>query len=362
MKILFDHQAFSNQKYGGISRYFANLNSGLNAEPGIESTLGLLFTRNAYIHPNDLPLNGFYNNWVDKKSRREKYNKWYCRHLLKQGDFDVFHPTYYNPYFLKYLNKPFVLTVHDLIHELFPHYFETIDPHTIIYKEQTITRADHIIAISESTKKDIQKFYNVPDDKITVIHHGYQMGAATGQVAAAKAEDKYLLFVGDRFGYKNFELFVKAVAPLLLKKGLKLICTGGGSFNDAERKLIAQLNLTNNIQQVSVTDSELANLYTNAEAFVYPSLYEGFGLPVLEAFYNNCPVIMSNTSSLPEVGGDAAQYFDPLDERSVAAAIEAVINNNPRQNELRVKGAERLKLFGLETCIKKTIDVYRLYK
>jgi glycosyltransferase involved in cell wall biosynthesis len=361
MKILFDHQAFSNQTYGGISRYFANLNAGLNATPGIGSKLGLLFTHNAYINQNDLPLSGAFNGWVNKKSRRDKYNKWYCRHLLKQGNFDVFHPTYYNPYFLDYVNKPFVLTVHDMIHELFPHYFEKDDP-SIIYKEKTILRANHIIAISETTKKDIQRFYNIPDDKITVIHHGYQMDAAAAQPHLAKTEAKYLLFVGNRFSYKNFELFVKAVALLLLENSLKLICTGGGNFSDDEWQLISLLQLTNNIQQVSVTDNELANLYANAEAFIFPSIYEGFGLPVLEAFYNKCPVIMSNTSSLPEVGGNAAEYFDPLDKQSIVTAICSVINNNARQNELRTKGIERLKLFSLETCINNTINVYELFK
>lgn len=362
MKILFDHQAFSNQKYGGISRYFANLNAGLNATPGIESKLGLLFSRNAYINKNDLPLNGILNNYVDKKSRRDKYNKWYCRHLLKQGDFDVFHPTYYDPYFLEYLNRPFVLTVHDMIHELFPHYFEVVDPHTKLYKEQTISLAGHIIAISESTKTDMQKIYNIPDNKITVIHHGFHMSATSAPSVRTHTRDKYVLFVGDRFGYKNFDLFIDAIAPVLLKNKMKLICTGGGSFNDNELRLFTSLQIMNSIKQVSVTDNELATLYANAEAFVFPSLYEGFGLPVLEAFYNKCPVIMSNTSSFYEVGGEAAEYFDPLNKQAMFEAIEHVIDSAARQNELKIKGTERLQLFKMETCIKKTISVYEKFK
>jgi len=100
-------------------------------------------------------------------------------------------------------------------------------------------------------------------------------------------------------------------------------------------------------------------LYANAEAFVYPSLYEGFGLPVLEAFSNNCPVIMSNTSSLPEVGGDAAQYFDPMSQSSIASAIEAVISNKNLQSELRTKGKQRLNLFNFDKTLKQTINVYK---
>lgn len=359
MKILFDHQAFTNQKYGGISRYFASLHQGLNATPGISSKIGLLFTHNAYLDKAQLPAGGLIDKLVKKRSRRDKYNKWYCRYLLKQGNFDVFHPTYYHPYFLESLSKPLVITVHDMIHELYPHYFTHIDPHTAGYKGKVINAADHIIAISESTKRDLQKFYPIADDKITVIHHGYNMQQTATPAVQAEVAGKYLLFVGDRFGYKNFELFIKAVAPLLLKYNLRLVCTGGGSFSVTECELLDSVEITQLVTQISATDSELAGLYRHAEAFVYPSLYEGFGLPVLEAFYNNCPVIMSNASSLPEVGGNAACYFDPTSQQLIRDAIEKVISNNQLQNELRIKGQQQLKLFNFNNTLAQTINVYK---
>ncbi len=359
MKILFDHQAFSNQKYGGISRCFANLHYGLSATAGVQSKLGLLLTHNAYIYKESLPFAGLLEQIVKKQSRRNKYNKWYCRYLLKQGNYDVFHPTYYNPYFLDLVKKPFVLTVHDMIHELFPHYFVAQDPLTAGYKAQLIKRADHIIAISECTKRDLQKFYAIPDEKITVILLGYKMHNSPAPPAQFKTPGKYLLFVGDRGVYKNFDRFVKAAAQLLSKYNLQLICTGGGSFTAAEQDLFKNLGITDSIQQISASDGELAVLYSNAEAFVFPSLYEGFGLPVLEAFNNNCPVILSNTSSLPEVGGDAAQYFDPNDQSSIASAIEAVISNKTLQSELRTKGKQRLSLFNFDNTLMQTINVYK---
>lgn len=359
MKILFDHQAFSNQKYGGISRYFANLHYGLSASTDVESKLGLVFTHNAYINKKSLPAGGLLEPIIKKQSRRNKYNKWYCRHLLRQGDFDVFHPTYYNPYFLDSVKKPFVITVHDMIHELYPHYFATQDALTAGYKKQVINKADHIIAISECTKRDLQKFYSIPDDKITVIYHGYKMSNDFVSSPRVEVRDKYLLFVGDRAVYKNFGLFVDATAPLLLKYDLQLICSGGGDFTTTEQEVFSKVNITDRIQQISASDADLAALYANAEAFVYPSLYEGFGLPVLEAFSNNCPVIMSNTSSLPEVGGDAAQYFDPMSQSSIASAIEAVISNKNLQSELRTKGKQRLNLFNFDNTLKQTINVYK---
>jgi glycosyltransferase involved in cell wall biosynthesis len=359
MKILFDHQAFSNQKYGGISRYFANLHYGLKATVGVESKLGLLLTHNAYINKKSLPAGGLLEQVISKQSRRNKYNKWYCRHLLKQGDYDVFHPTYYNPYFIDLVKKPFVITVHDMIHELYPHYFAAQDPFTAGYKSQVIDKADHIIAISECTKRDLQKFYAIPDEKITVVYHGYKMNDNLVSPTKFKIRDKYVLFVGDRAGYKNFELFVNAAAPLLLSHNLQLICSGGGNFTTAEQQLFVDLNITDRIEQMSASDAELASFYTHAEAFIYPSLYEGFGLPVLEAFSNNCPVIISNTSSLPEVGGEAAQYFDPMSQQSIAAAIDAVISNKTLQSELRTKGKQRLSLFNFDNTLKQTINVYK---
>jgi glycosyltransferase involved in cell wall biosynthesis len=355
MKVFFDHQIFSMQMYGGISRYFANLSYDVNSQNGFETKVGLLFTENAYLNNNELPAHAL-KTVVKRQKRRFKYNSWYCKYLLMQNNFDVFHPTYYYPYFLSSLKKPFVLTVHDMINELFPQYFAT-DPVTK-YKAVLINRADHIIAISESTKNDIQKFFDVDDKKISVIHLGNHVQANPGSPNTVAIDNQYLLFVGDRFGYKNFELFLKAVAPVLLKHAIKLICAGGGNFKPYEVELIDNLNVANKVQQLSVSDEQLAHLYKNAIAFVYPSLYEGFGLPILEAFANNCPLIVSNTSSLPEVAGEAAEYFNPAEKESITFAIEKVVNNKTLQQELRVKGVERVKLFSFENCVQQTLQVY----
>jgi glycosyltransferase involved in cell wall biosynthesis len=317
----------------------------------------LLFSDNAYVNNQELS-GSMFNRLIKKESRRIKYNKWYSRYLLQQNNFDVFHPTYYNPYFLKSLKKPFVLTVHDMIHELFPQYFLD-DFNSSRYKEEIIKRADHIIAISDCTKNDIQKFYSIDDSRITVIHHGYQMHGNEGLSEHFMLNGKYILFVGKRFGYKNFNLFIKAAAAVISKYSIKLICAGGGAFQPEEEQLITDFNLTNSVQQITVTDTQLGSLYKHALAFIYPSLYEGFGLPVLEAFYNNCPVIMSDSPALLEVGGDAAAYFDPTDEQSIASAIEKVIRSSDKQDDLRQKGVERLKLFSFESCLQKTIAVYQ---
>ena len=355
MKVLFDHQIFSLQKYGGISRYFANLYYGLKPEDEIQPEIGFLFTNNAYIK-NERFLSSIYKGIITKKSRIYKFNKWYCRRLLKQNDFNVFHPTYYHPYFLELVKKPVVLTVHDMINELYPHYFKA-DPF-ITHKKKLIERADHIIAISESTKNDIQHFYNIDDNKISIIYHGYQMRETNASPDIAVNKKKYLLYVGDRAGYKNFNRCIQSSAHLLLKYSIKLICAGGGTFNAEEIQLFNRLNIMNVVEQLTITDDQLTCLYINAIALIYPSLYEGFGLPVLEAFYNNCPVILSNTSSLPEVGGQAAAYFDPTEEASITFAVERVISDDELQKKMKFAGSKRLELFRFENCLQKTKAVY----
>ena len=356
MKVLFDHQIFSTQKYGGISRYFANLHYGINELPGPESELGLLFTDNVYIKEQQLPAR-MLNKLIKKQKKRYKYNRLYSEYLLRRNDFDLFHPTYYDPYFLKFNKGPFVLTVHDMIHELYPQYYLT-DLKTKDNKKRLIEQAAQIIAISENTKTDLQKFYNISDDKISVVYHGYKVQADSGSAEDTKVDGQYLLFVGDRPFYKNFELFIKAAAPLMIKYSLKVICAGGGIFRPEEIELLTKLNIISSVQQLNVTDQQLAGLYKHAAAFIYPSFYEGFGLPVLEAFFNNCPVIMSNTSALPEAGGDAAAYFNPMDEQSVAFAIDRVLNSAAIQDDLRKKGREQLTKFSFNNSLQKTLRVY----
>jgi glycosyltransferase involved in cell wall biosynthesis len=360
MKILYDHQMFSIQRYGGISRYFANLYHFLNKQEDVEVKLGVLHTRNYYIQNEKRPLPNALGKWLLKKDNKlYKWNKRYSRRLVKLGDFDIFHPTYYHPYFLPHIKKPFVITVHDMIYELFPEFFPGDDIY-IPNKRKIIERADHIIAISESTKRDIQQLLQIKEDKITVVYHGYYEDAPGEAVNYTPPFDKYILFVGDRYAYKNFNRFIKAVAPILHSDStINLICTGGGKLLGPETELLYRNRLENRAMQVSATDKELKVLYKKALVFVFPSLYEGFGFPILEAFNSKCPAVTSNTSCFKEVGGDAVIYFDPYDIDQMRTAISTVINNNLLADDLREKGADRLKLFTIEKCVEQTKEVYR---
>jgi len=384
MKLLYDHQIFYRQNYGGVSRYFCELMNQFSTDPDIRFTLALRYVQNdnlsQFPHLNKYWSNRFdilYNNQLisslQKKIRFNALNfglnyiinnQAESERLIKKQDFDIFHPTYYEPYFLKYLQKkPYTLTVYDMIHELFPIYFKTKDK-TKIWKKQLIENAGVVIAISENTKEDILKFTDVDPDSVRVIHLGnpfeHLIDLPHNNVSSDPVFKKpYLLFVGGRPAYKNFNFFIESVAVLLSKeKVLHVVCAGSSPFSPQEKKIFEEMNILHKVHHIKVDDNTLKKLYRNAEAFVFPSLYEGFGLPVLEAFSCGCPAILSNASSFPEIGGDGAIYFDPYDKESFIISVEKVLHDEKFRHDLIQKGYERQKFFSWKKTATSTKKVY----
>ncbi len=140
---------------------------------------------------------------------------------------------------------------------------------------------------------------------------------------------------------------------------LHLICAGGGLFSKQEQEIISGFNIAAQCQQLTVTDAQLKQLYTQATVFAFPSYKEGFGLPLLEAFANYCPVVCSNASCFPEIAGDAALYFDPMDEASVKKTVAQVLNDDDTRKLLIAKGRQRLQSFTFDNCVDNTIQVYK---
>lgn len=369
------------QRYGGISRYFCELMNELSLDADLNISLGLRFSNNENLLAQE-SLNKYWSNNMYEDSHFLNFiNKWNClcknsiylrlinlhesTHILKKQNYDIFHPTYYNPYFLKHLkNTPFVLTVHDMIHELYPDYFSYFD-RSKKWKRQLIQRADKIIAISESTKQDIIKLYDIDSNLIHVVYHGNPLEKTVkcvdgnNEIDPSIISKRYILFVGNREGYKNFRLFCASISQLLNKeKNLFLYCAGGQTFTPSEKKLFEELNIKSKVYHIRPNDCILKQLYKNAEAFVFPSLYEGFGLPILEAFSCGCPTILNNTSSFPEIGGDAAIYFDTNDQSSLSHAIEAILYDIEFRDKLIMKGLERAKDFSWSKSAKQTKKVY----
>jgi glycosyltransferase involved in cell wall biosynthesis len=364
MKIAFDHQIFGWQEYGGISRYAFELASALYDDDQHEVAIFCPLSVNRYLEhaPAGLLRGGRQVPAFPKSGRIYRtLNGWLAGPAMRRFRPDIVHETYYSGRGVSVRGARQILTVYDMIHERFPESFSSADP-TSREKSLAVERADHIICISEQTRQDLIEFLRVPREKTSVVHLGFALNTSEQPVEDMEPRQRpYLLFVGSRGGYKNFDQLLKAFAASpVLRTTLQLVCFGGGGFRPAELEAIARLGLDSMaVTQVSGNDQLLAHHYRHARAFVYPSRYEGFGIPPLEAMSFDCPVACSNVSSIPEVVGEAAELFDPDSLESMSAALERVTSDEPRRQALVAQGRERLKRFSWAACAEATREVYR---
>lgn len=375
MKVLYDHQAFEMQTHGGVSRCFWELYKHL--PKGVEAEIGIKESNNAYLRLPNVHAEGYaYEHfikrgyWPCKGRVFDLYNKLIGRDYynwnrqtsilaLQRGDFDVFHPTFFQEYFVEHLGgKPFVLTIHDMIPELYPQFFRE-DDMQIVLKRKLAPLASAIAAVSERTKQDILRFIDVPEEKIHVIYHGANFMKPTDDCSLFAFP--YILYVGDRWGYKRFKEWLVFVAPFLKRHGdVKVVCTGK-PFREDELCVMEELGMKDSFVQYFVKeDKDFYTLYHNAIAFVYTSEYEGFGIPILEAYQADCPVLLNHASCFPEVAGDAAVYFTMTDSDSdFADKIEMIYSFTPEEKgQLLEKQRERLKLYSWEKAALQLAGVY----
>jgi glycosyltransferase involved in cell wall biosynthesis len=365
LKIVFDHQIFTLQRYGGISRYFVRLAQGLLAQGHQADVVAPLYV-NRYL--KDLPTQCVHGLALERHPPKTArlfmlVNDYLSKVVMRSMNVDLLHETNYSAKPVSPSGNGRVITVHDMIHEKFAAEFPVRDD-TSKRKRLSVARADHIICISQSTKNDLCTLFDVPEWKVSVVHHGFERFerryvAIPG--AASRTVRPFLLYVGARGGYKNFAGLLKAVAARSeLKNTFDVVAFGGDAFNASELALITQLGYGSQaVRQQGGDDTLLGNLYSSAAAFVYPSIYEGFGLPPLEAMAHECPVVTSNSSSMPEVVGNAGAYFDPMDFDAQAEAICSVVFDEQRRSELTQLGQKRLALYSWERCAIETQAVYQ---
>lgn len=381
MRILYDYQAFLMQTHGGISKSFIELITHLPKEIQIKISIiesNNLYLKDSQLIPNIRPCSKTLDNFLCKFNFRGKYhlfnfvnqlfpnypsslhiNRKESIEVLKEGNFDIFHPTFFEDYYYNFIGKkPLILTIHDMIPELFPDVFSRRDMQ-IINKRKLVKRANHIIAVSEQTKSDIINLLNVPEEKITVIYHGAPNICLEQKNAIIK--EKYILYVGNRSVYKNFIPFIRSFAKVVqYHPNIKLVCTGI-PFSKREQSLFNSLKLQDKIISIFASDEQLSNLYQHAVCFIYPSLYEGFGIPILEAYANNCPVLLNNTSCFPEIGKDSALYFqlNSQDDTLTDVLLKFLSDENNFRKYLISKGQERLKDFSWEKSATQLAQLYQ---
>jgi len=362
MQISYDYQIFSLQNVGGISRYFVELGQRLpTLFPDMQTTAIAPLHINEYLAASSINKIGRKINSFSGKHRvLPLLNDFLSTLILKKNQPDILHETYYATRSLSF-NGPRILTVYDMIHERFPEQFHGPDRYIARLKAKAVARADHLIAISQSTRDDLVNILHVAEEKITVIPLASSFaGDSNLKKPGVNREKPYLLYVGLREGVKNFTRLVTAYAgSSLLRSEYDLLCVGGGNFSQTESEFLQTLNVRQSVKHQNADDIMLAELYSRATLFVYPSLYEGFGIPLLEAMHCGCPVACSDCSSMPEIAGDAAVFFNPKDPEEIAAVLEETVQSETTLAALKERGLKREQRYSWDACVTQTAEVYR---
>jgi len=334
IKLHFDDIIYQLQPHGGVSTYWQEITSRI-------------------VNTNDFEINRTIGSKI-------------TRYLPVYTNTQIFHSSYYRIPLGK--SAKTVVTVHDFLYEY--GYLQTLNASINIWQMKlAINRADAIICVSENTKKDLLSLYPklINHPHIYVVGHGanlkidetLNLKPPNRLLDLGTMRKRYILFVGKRLKYKNFQSAIVAFSKSSLPKlGFSMICVGS-NFSDMENQFLEKLGVQSNVIALeNVTNRELNYLYQNAFALVYPSLYEGFGLPPLEAMNCGCPVIASNISSIPEVVGDAGILINPEDTEAIASALEVLLDDKVRHKYIS-QGLERAMLFTWEKTAQKHIDIYQ---
>ena len=289
---------------------------------------------------------------------------------LMRAHVDVFHAPHY---VVSPLTRvPFVVTIHDCIHLRFPQYLPNRAAYLYARAFMTTSarRARRVLTVSQASKDDILAFLKIPEAKVEVVHNAIdeRLSAVPSAADVTRVRERFLLtspfvlYAGNIKPHKNVERLIEAFSLMRQRgvEGVKLLIIGDEiSKTPMLRRLVHRYQLHQHVRFLGfVPDDTLAVLYRLASVFVFPSLYEGFGLPPLEAMAAGAPVITSNVSSLPEVVGDAAILIDPLDPAAIAEAMQRVLSNETLRADLIRRGHARVTQFSWERSVARIRQIY----
>jgi glycosyltransferase involved in cell wall biosynthesis len=359
MQVTIDDQIFVAQRHGGISRYFTELITAFRDSPELEVETVTPFRYVLSEHLIERDPHRYSKPPLPSKAQRRKVLRTLnlVQPLARRGHAEIMHHTYY---FAEYLRRPAaarVCTIYDMIPEHFPELFPSGNPHNA--KDLYVNTCDAILCISNTTKTDVLRHYGALDKPVVVTPLGVGEEFFSAPVVRAVAQP-YVLFVGQRNGYKNFDTLLRTFSRMSSpQRSVRLLCVGGSPFDQAEVARIASLNLQNRVTHRTMADGDLPALYAGAICFVFPSLYEGFGLPIVEAFAAGCPVILAEMECSVEVGADAAQFFGANDDETLAEMIGRMVDDPASRTHWITEGRKRALDFSWYKTAKLTQEVYR---
>jgi glycosyltransferase involved in cell wall biosynthesis len=355
--VLFSGDAFLAQTHGGVSRYFSELYRGVLLH-GLQSRVAAPLHWNEHLSALDrtsrLPAAWVPKSKLTRRGADVLANAAAYGLLRSRWRHAIYHPTHYRAVRPPSSTRT-VLTVYDMIYELFPTMFAQPSGDAIA-KRWWCERAELIIAISETTKADLLSLLPVDPDKVVVIPLGVQPVAP----ASTPVSDRpFFLYVGPRQGYKNFDVVLSALSLSLRSDVPALLTYGGPPLAPSELQRMAALGVEDRVKWRSGDDVLLAAHYRDAIALLYPSRYEGFGLPVLEAMAMGCPVVASDTPALREIGAEAPLFFDPNEPEELLTAMTQIETDTALREKCIATGMRRAKSFQWRYTIEATIAAYK---
>jgi len=354
---IFIHDTIINDVYQrGVDRCFKHYASAITGNYPRNTIIFSKRTLSSYdkkiIHPFSYHLNHLLHSHIDN----------FLDNVLCQIIANSRAKVYYSPYYGKAKTRiPQIFTAHDMIHEKFSHYYPEKETTAFIReKRDCFERATLILCVSNNTARDIQIQYpHLSLDKFKVIYHGIDESFFIYSHEPYRGKP-YFLYVGNRFNYKNFPRLLIAFGKSGLSKtfDLRIISPSSDFPSDDEKEIIKSYGLAKNIHvEISVPDEILRTRYQQAFAYVFPSEYEGFGLPLLESMASGTLVLASNSSSLPEIGGEVPLYFDPLSVDSIINTLRHSSNLSIVERQKRItEGIRRAKEFSWTKSKKQFIE------
>jgi glycosyltransferase involved in cell wall biosynthesis len=357
VQLAFDEQIFAIQAYGGISRMFSELARQYVQDPSLGVELEPLRAPIVNRYILDSPEVTAALQVQEAGSTYQALARYFTRRR-PSVHVDVVHNTFYLPHGLAgYPKAKRVVTIHDMIPERMPKTRRRLD--FITRKHRYVELADHVICVSAATRDDLLRTYPSVTAPITVVHHGVDPVFTPGAPRWADLPADYVLFVGNRSQYKDAAVLLRAFSTIARDyPDLTLLFIGGGRFTRAETALIRELALQPRVQQRTVPDAEMSAAYGNARMCVFPSRFEGFGLPALEAMACGTPTVLARATSLPEVGGEAAAYFEPGHAAELATIMRSILDDVHEAARLSAAGVARATQFSWGRSASETAAVY----
>jgi len=370
MEVVVDGIIYQLQSHGGISRVFSeilprmcSIEDSLHVQILTQGSLKQQLPKHKNItscsvpyidrYPYPKQLWGPIINIVNKIMHNLKTGK---------GKNKIWHSTYYTTP-QKWCGHS-VATVHDMVFERFPQFYN--GPKFDLFRQRkrlSVQQADAVICVSDTTRQDILRFYDLDKNRVHVVpnacssvfrHLDNKEPPKINQI-----KQPFLLYLGNRARYKNFEVLAKAYSLWSHRKDISLVLVGGKPISESEQQLIEELEITTQVKMLKDADDEtLCHLYNNALAFVYPSIYEGFGIPLLEAMACGCQIIASRIPSTVEVAGDYPIYFEPEDINDLLRALDIASSEeaNPKHIQL---GFETVKAYSWDKTAAQTLQIYQ---